>query len=311
LEEVLPLSEAFEKHAVWFLTDTDPGRNTYVSQIYVFENEEATVYSNLSSSSIEDIIDLTDEEIVQYAEENATRIKKGTFSLDITLDRLGQNTEQIDVIFEGGKQVNEFPFEDALADRNSATGSEVIGEEEYRKEIEADETREIEDDIIITTTEIDYGSRIMTLGLNMVQQTIFDTTYAGLQTTDEKREEAVLTHVDESFNGFKLDDPDTDKENVTIEEAEERKEQMRQEEQNQESESDLSVEEAGNKTANESDALSQDRENKQEPTEDDVQKFADETERMMKLKQPSINSPKRSMHHSRSIRKTTIRRLRP
>lgn len=53
----------------------------------------------------------------------------------------------------------------------------------------------------------------LTIEPGQVHQKIFDTTFSGLRIGNL----SLLTRVDDSFMGFTLDEPDTDKENVTIE----------------------------------------------------------------------------------------------
>ncbi|MFE3576440.1 hypothetical protein [Lysinibacillus sp. NPDC059133] len=48
---------------------------------------------------------------------------------------------------------------------------------------------------------------------DLVNQTIFQTTFSGVKTNSR----SLLTRVDDSFVGFRLDGPDTRKKNVTIE----------------------------------------------------------------------------------------------
>lgn len=82
--------------------------------------------------------------------------------------------------------------------------------------VNEDTQTEINGDEVIATKLIE-NSGIETFEPGVIQQTIFDTTYSGSQIGDYDR---LITRVDESFFGFMLDDPDTDKENVTIEEYE-------------------------------------------------------------------------------------------
>ena len=71
------------------------------------------------------------------------------------------------------------------------------------------------DDKLVSTKVVKDGMRMMTLGSSIVSRKIFDTTYSGLIQFEE--DYSIITRVDESFVGFRLDAPDTNKENVTIE----------------------------------------------------------------------------------------------
>lgn len=211
--DILPISEGLEEYAVWFKTSENPGRDTYVSSMYVFENGKVTI-SNLDLP-IEDIINLTDDEILQYAKENSTLITEGKYTLDITLDRLGQNTEKISVLLAGGMSVRTQDLEGNLEEAHD----HGMSKEEYVDFINAENagktTYTIEGEKLIENSKIEDGKDIVTFSPDIVNQQIFETVFSGLALYED--DEVLLTRVNDSFAGFKVDSPDTKKKNVTIE----------------------------------------------------------------------------------------------
>ncbi|NUU53006.1 hypothetical protein HP548_02705 [Paenibacillus taichungensis] len=185
-EDFMPLSEALEKYPVWFEAGVYPTRNTAVHDVYVFENGNATHYWNLKSLPIDEYDDLSDDEIIKYVKENSTAKATGKYILDITLDELGQSTQEIEVILENGKIEYYYP-------KGSNLDGEILTEEK---------TITMETDHLVT---FEQGSN---------SQKIFNTTYSGLA---YNKDFSLFTRVDDSFVGFKLDDPDTKNEKVTIE----------------------------------------------------------------------------------------------
>lgn len=229
-EDLLPLSDGFEEYRLWIETSDDPGRKSTVTAIHIFENGEVLSYSNFSGIPLENIIDLTDEEIMEYIEEvfndsTSAFKREGKYTLDITLDRLGQETEKIDVLFENGTEVWHFDWQSAFAE------SEYQTEEAYFDSLK--DHQEIDGEKLITTKEMNYGVKIATLETEPIHQTIYDTTFSGIKIFDSSK--SILTRVEHSFSGFTLDRPDTDKENVTIEAAEERKKESEQENEQKQS----------------------------------------------------------------------------
>lgn len=188
-EDYLPLSEGLEEHPVWFKTDVYPTRNSSVSYLYVFENGIATMYWNFDGLSIEKINDLTDDEIIKYVQEKSTAKETGKYTLDITLDELGQSTKEIKVILKSGTREYFWP-------KGYNLDGEILTEDKT------------------STEEIEDGKALVTFIPGAVNQKVFNTTYSGLG-YDEYY--SLFTRVDDSFVGFKLDDPNTKKKNVTIE----------------------------------------------------------------------------------------------
>ena len=209
-KDFMPLSDGLEEYPVWIQTDENPGRNTYVNGVYVFENGEVTGYTNFSDLNIEDIIDLSDDELIQTAKEIAGDVYIGEYTLDITLDRLGQNTEKIDVIMDNYTHIWTFDLDSLYWE------SGLSSMDEYIESLEK-EGRDFEIDsefITFTSTKDEPHSVLSSINGGMILQKIFDTTFSGLRRGDN---ESILTRVDDSFVGFIIDGSDTDKKNVTIE----------------------------------------------------------------------------------------------
>lgn len=185
-EDFMPLSEALEKYPVWFKAKVYPTRKTTVKDVYVFENGYATHYWNLKSLPIDEYDDLSDDEIIKYVKENSTAKATGKYILDITLDELGQSTQEIEVILENGIMEYYYP-------KGYNLDGEILTEEK-------------------TSTEVtDY---LVNFEQGSNSQKIFNTTYSGLA---YNKDFSLFTRVDDSFVGFKLDDPDTKNDKVTIE----------------------------------------------------------------------------------------------
>lgn len=209
-EDFMPISQGLEEYSVWIETGDALDRNSFVKAVFVFEDHQVTRYTDFSKLSIEDIIDLTDDEIIEYVRENAQFTLNGKYNLNITLDSLGQYTEKVDILIEDGTDVWVCDLEEALLEWDLSHSSK----EEYLEYLLEDGTRRVEDDKLITTTEVEDGKRIMAFGSSIVNQKIFDTNFSGLLQFQD--DDSLITRVDDSFIGFRLDTPDTDKENVTI-----------------------------------------------------------------------------------------------
>ncbi|KGP89884.1 hypothetical protein N780_09595 [Pontibacillus chungwhensis BH030062] len=230
-KELMAMSEGLKEYSVWFRTSNNPSRNSNVSDVYIFGDGEVKRYSNFSDLSIEEIYELSDEDIIQYVSENAESRKEGKFTLDISLDQLGQNTEEMNVALASGKSVRTFDLEAAASEHyhtyygegsgeffdkypefNTYLSAVKNGEVELPKNSDA-QTNEIDGDKVIATQPIEDGN-LVTFQPNITHQTIFDTTFSGLKVSDNY---SLLTRVNSSFVGFKVDDPDTKSKNVTVE----------------------------------------------------------------------------------------------
>lgn len=225
-EDFISLSEGLEKHPVWFKTDVFPTRKSTVNHLYVFDKETVTHYWNFSGLQMEKINDLTDDELIKYVKENSRSKTAGKYTLDITLDELGQSTKEIRVILENGTSVWTTDLK-AIAEENyysndySELKKRYPDVESYQSALKTGEEVlsterkvEIEGEEIIFTDIIEDGESLVTFIPGSVNQKIFDTIYSGLG-YDEYY--SLFTRVDDSFVGFKLDEPNTKKKNVTIE----------------------------------------------------------------------------------------------
>ncbi|WP_379628328.1 hypothetical protein, partial [Nonomuraea sp. NPDC059022] len=76
----MPLSEGFEKYSVWIETAENPVRDSSVFKVFVFKKGKVTAYK-LEDTTIEDIHDLSNDELVQLASESTNK----------TLDELANN----------------------------------------------------------------------------------------------------------------------------------------------------------------------------------------------------------------------------
>ncbi|MBM7839948.1 hypothetical protein JOC54_003228 [Alkalihalobacillus xiaoxiensis] len=209
-EDFMEISEGFENFSVWIETSDTPNRDSQVRGIYVFDDGQASSYFNISDKlTLEEVNDLTDEEIIEHAKGNADAISKGEYTLDILLDQFGQNTSEMNVLIGKYTNISTYDLESLYWE------SGLSSEEEYIASVE-EEGRQFEinnEDIIFTTIE-DEPSNILSINGEMILQTIFNTTYSGLRSGDHV---SLLTRVDESFAGFTIDSPDSDNIRVTIE----------------------------------------------------------------------------------------------
>lgn len=186
--DILPLSEALEKHHLWFETDQDPTLGSGVRGVYVFENGEVSLYKKMeidelgnpiySNIPIKDILELSDDEILELYKEDSEILNVGEYNLDIDIDEYGQNTEFIKMETQKTKDAEE-------------AGSYGSGEYEA----------------------IEFFP-------STVNPTLSDITFAGFVTEYNDSgvaTETLITRIDESFVGLKLDEPHIEKKNVTTE----------------------------------------------------------------------------------------------
>lgn len=79
-EDFMPLSEGLEKYPVWVETIEDPVRDSKIKNIYVFKKGKVTMYNldgsdtDQSSVVIEDILDMSDDELIKFARETSNKI---------------------------------------------------------------------------------------------------------------------------------------------------------------------------------------------------------------------------------------------
>ncbi|PAF27338.1 hypothetical protein CHH61_03705 [Shouchella clausii] len=99
--DVLPLSDAFVEYPVWVGSRGEElSRDTPINTIVLFEDGAVKYYDYRDSGDLtmEDIVDMTDEEIVKHAQGSAEEIDLGQYSLDVVLDESGNNPEMEQVI---------------------------------------------------------------------------------------------------------------------------------------------------------------------------------------------------------------------
>jgi len=296
-EDYMPLSEGFEEYPVWIETEGEPTRDSNIDNIYVFNKGKVSMYNIDGGSTIEDILNLSDEELIKFAREKSDEkninsekeIKEKNFynpdhlaeiqkefqnaidsdgseayfkeqkpfteaisntiegeipkhsptkyTLDIKIDELGQNTEKMDLIMpnvayelknensSGNVFDNYVTFlylsPEALELKES---DEKLFDEEKASYI--DELKEVGSFVEKDGYELYHPQNFvpnpyvwkkedkeLSIDGASFSQKIFDTTISGIKTGKG----SILTRVDDSFVGFKLDAPDTDKKNVTIE----------------------------------------------------------------------------------------------
>jgi hypothetical protein len=295
--DILPLSEGFEKYPVWIETEDELSRSSHIDNIYVFKKGKVTMYSLEGSSTIEDVLDLSDKELIKLAREASNEqninsekeIKEESFynpdgineiqkefqnaidsdgseayfkeqkpfteaiknniegeipeqsptkyTLDVTIDDLGQNTEKVDLIMPN--VVSKLEKENSGASVFSQYVDFLYLSKDALELKEKDEKRFNEEKESYVEKLKEEGSFVEKDGFELnhpqnfvpnpytwekedkelsiegggYSQKIFDTTFSGVKTSSG----SLLTRVDDSFAGFKLDDPDTKGKNITIE----------------------------------------------------------------------------------------------
>lgn len=214
-KETLLFSKAIEENSLWIETSATPERNSSVRGVLVFDNGEVTSYGNISDENkltLEEVNNLSDDEIIQNLEKNSQSINKGKYSFDITLDELGQNTKELSIILDGGyTNIWTFDVESLYAE------SGLSSKDEYLASLKKDgENFEVNCEYITFTKKVEEPSTTLKVIGNMVSQKIFDTNYVGLRTDEDK---AILTRVDDDASSvtFEIDSPNNKGENVTIE----------------------------------------------------------------------------------------------
>ncbi len=76
----MPISEGFETYSVWMETKKEPVRDTIIENIYVFEKGKVNLYkmydrdSGLSGVKLEDILDMSDKELIKFARETSEKL---------------------------------------------------------------------------------------------------------------------------------------------------------------------------------------------------------------------------------------------
>lgn len=77
VKDFMPISEGFEKYSVWIETDGEPVRDSTIENVYVFKKGKVTMYnldSKQGSVAIEDILDMSDDELIKLAHKTSDEI---------------------------------------------------------------------------------------------------------------------------------------------------------------------------------------------------------------------------------------------
>ena len=194
----VPLSDALKKYSVWYKVGGDPyelTRNSSVKAVYVFEKEKVTHYPARGAGlTLESIVDMSDDEIIETVidfvseKEDVEEPQPLEYTLDITLDDLGQDSQYINVETEPESVFS------------------VINETGF--------------------------------------QTIFDTHFSGLVFNKEDRsdgDDLVVTRVKKPSILFNLDEPNSKKKHVTIEQAGKLEQLRKKKEEELQKEKELSI----------------------------------------------------------------------
>ncbi|OAK70769.1 hypothetical protein [Lederbergia galactosidilytica] len=78
-DDLMPISEGFEKYPVWVEVYEDPVRDTEIQNIYVFKKGEVTTYNlnegdiGKSGVVIEDILGMSDDELIKFASKTSNK----------------------------------------------------------------------------------------------------------------------------------------------------------------------------------------------------------------------------------------------
>lgn len=105
--EFMPFSDALEQYSLWFRVEGDPHeltRNSTVDEIFIFEDGKVQQYRARGISTIEDLIDMSDEEIIETVinnlhenDEDFIEPEPMEYTLDINLDDVGRDTRFINL----------------------------------------------------------------------------------------------------------------------------------------------------------------------------------------------------------------------
>ncbi|MFG6147540.1 LptM family lipoprotein [Halobacillus sp. B23F22_1] len=176
------------------------------------------------------------ENIYYGIEGERTDPSPSKYSLDIKIDDLGQTTEKMELIVPNAtsKLVNnsdsisfsdyiEFLYYDLDTILLSMEDQKIFTE---RKESYVEKLNQYGNFIENNDLGLNHPQNFvphpytweeknqeLSINTTSFNEKIFDTTFSGIKTGSG----SLVTRVDDSFIGFRLDDPDTDKENVTIE----------------------------------------------------------------------------------------------
>lgn len=209
-EDIIPFSEATDEYSLWLETSDTPKRTSKIRGIIMFQDGKFTSYGGIADEdgiSLEEIKDMKDDEIVKRIKEVASAGSEGDYALNIKLDEYGQNTKELEVVSKNETGYSIFELRDLVGE------SDFTNEDDYLASLkEKGKKFEVNgENITIFYEKNEAGTEVILQGEG-ITQSIFDTKFSGLRSGDHH---SLLTRVEDSFAGFKLDTPDS--KNVTIE----------------------------------------------------------------------------------------------
>ncbi|MBD7984568.1 hypothetical protein H9649_08250 [Sporosarcina sp. Sa2YVA2] len=183
---------------------------------------------------LENVKPMTED--IYYTVEGETAVNAANYTLDIEIDDLGQNTANMKLIIpdafyylEGYSDANTFSsYVEALFFTSENIFSEM-DKDQWAKTLEQNYIVNLESsgsfkekagfkgthpqNYLPAPYVWEQRDREINTDGEIIDRMIFDTHFSGVKTNNG----SLLTRVDESFVGFRLDNPDTKKNNVTIE----------------------------------------------------------------------------------------------
>ncbi|MHC9080523.1 hypothetical protein [Bacillus altitudinis] len=217
------MSDILSKHKVWLRTSSNPGRSSIVQTIIVIKGDKLIRYfpdQRQNNITIEHLINLTDEEIIDLFEKAEGFKYVGKYKLGIILDQLGQTTERLKLT------VNQKTI--TRTEHLSAFGYGEMNKEKYINDVKSGKKKiytdsqlansdiikhEIKSDYSVTTNPAndEYSINIFD---SFIKRTIFDTTFIGVAVGTKT---VLITRTDEPELNINLDTPDKKGEKVIIE----------------------------------------------------------------------------------------------
>lgn len=217
------MSDVINKHKVWLRTKSNPGRSSIVDTIIVIKGDELVRYrpdQRQNNITIEHLINLTDEEIINLFEKAEGFKYVGKYKLGIILDQLGQTTERLKLTVNQKtmtrtEHLSAFSYGDL--DREKYINDVKTGKKKIYSEAELSNSdiikHEIKGDYSVTTRPYNDEYSINMFD-SFVKRTIFDTTFMGAVVGTKT---VLITRTDEPELNFNLDRPDKKGKKVIIE----------------------------------------------------------------------------------------------
>lgn len=220
---LMPISEAFEKHKVWYNAETyEEGltRDSDISEVYVFENGKVKTYTTREVDlTIEDTIDKSDDEFIEYVKELTEEKFEELYQEEKEFEKevqkeeaeLGRDyeidKESYEKYEENIKYIFEDPIEYSLDIRLDGQGMDA-----EREAVILDIREEEREERYSNGTDVTPPE----LSAFPINETIFEQDFSGMEGYEIMR--SLVTKVDDVSFFFELDNLDTEKENVTVEE---------------------------------------------------------------------------------------------